>query len=211
MKRLPDKVAIVTGGSRGIGGATVKRFVEEGAKVAIFDVLKDEGERLAKDLCAQGHDVTYQTVDITSEREVADAVNAVVTKWGQLDILVNNAAIPGANKFAHELTVEEFDRVFNVNVKGSFLCTKYSVVPMMKQNDGAIVNFSSIYGLIGNDDIPGISRDQRRDTRDDQDRRDLLRALRNSREHGASRLDHDRAVPEGRRDLSARQASATST
>lgn len=154
MKRLPDKVAIVTGGSRGIGGATVKRFVEEGAKVAIFDVLKDEGERLAKDLCAQGHDVTYQTVDITSEREVADAVNAVVTKWGQLDILVNNAAIPGANKFAHELTVEEFDRVFNVNVKGSFLCTKYSVVPMMKQNDGAIVNFSSIYGLIGNDDIP---------------------------------------------------------
>jgi NAD(P)-dependent dehydrogenase (short-subunit alcohol dehydrogenase family) len=77
-----------------------------------------------------------------------------VSKWGKLDILVNNAAIPGANKFAHEMSVEEWDRVFAVNVKGSFLCTKYAVAPMMKQNDGAIVNFSSIYALIGNDDIP---------------------------------------------------------
>ena len=154
MKRLDDKVAIVTGGARGICGATVKRFVEEGAKVAIFDVLKDEGEALAKELQGKHYDVVYRNVDITNERDVADGVNAVVSKWGKLDILVNNAAIPGANKFAHEMSVEEWDRVFAVNVKGSFLCTKYAVVPMMKQNDGAIVNFSSIYALIGNDDIP---------------------------------------------------------
>jgi NAD(P)-dependent dehydrogenase (short-subunit alcohol dehydrogenase family) len=154
MKRLADKVAIVTGGSRGIGGATVKRFVEEGAKVAIFDVLKDEGEALAKELQGKHYDVVYRNVDITNEREVADAVSAVLSKWSKLDILVNNAAIPGANKFAHEMSVEEWDRVFAVNVKGSFLCTKYAVAPMMKQNDGAIVNFSSIYALIGNDDIP---------------------------------------------------------
>jgi NAD(P)-dependent dehydrogenase (short-subunit alcohol dehydrogenase family) len=154
VNRLADKVAIITGGSRGIGGATVKRFVEEGAKVAIFDVLKDEGDRLAKELSDQGYEVGYVNVDITNELEVADAVNGVVSKWGRLDILVNNAAIPGANKLAHEMSVEEWDRVFAVNVKGSFLCTKYAVVPMMKQNDGAIVNFSSIYALIGNDDIP---------------------------------------------------------
>jgi NAD(P)-dependent dehydrogenase (short-subunit alcohol dehydrogenase family) len=154
MNRLAGKVAIVTGGSRGIGGATVKRFVEEGAKVAIFDVLKDEGERLAQDLSGQNYDVVYSNVDITNEPEVAQAVNAVLSKWGKLDILVNNAAIPGANKFAHEMSGEEWDRVFAVNVKGSFLCTKYAVVPMMKQNGGAIVNFSSIYALIGNDDIP---------------------------------------------------------
>jgi len=154
MNRLLDKVAIVTGGSRGIGAATVKRFCEEGAKVAIFDVLKDEGEALAKTLYDQSHDVVYRNVDITSESEVAEAVNGVVSRWGHLDILVNNAAIPGANKFAHEMSVEEWDRVFAVNVKGSFLLTKYAVVPMMKQNDGSIVNFSSIYGLIGNDDIP---------------------------------------------------------
>ena len=119
MKRLADKVAIVTGGSRGIGGATVKRFVEEGAKVAIFDVLKDEGEALAKELQGKGYDVVYRNVDITNEREVADAVNAVVSKWGKLDILVNNAAIPGANKFAHEMSVEEWDRVFAVNVRAA--------------------------------------------------------------------------------------------
>jgi NAD(P)-dependent dehydrogenase (short-subunit alcohol dehydrogenase family) len=154
MARLADKVAIVTGGSRGIGSATVERFVEEGAKVAIFDVLKDKGEALAEKLQGEGYDVVYRNVDITSEREVADGVNDVVSKWGKLDILVNNAAIPGANKFAHEMSVEEWDRVFSVNVKGSFLCTKYAVVPMMKKNDGAIVNFSSIYALIGNDDIP---------------------------------------------------------
>jgi NAD(P)-dependent dehydrogenase (short-subunit alcohol dehydrogenase family) len=154
MKRLADKVAIVTGGSRGIGGATVKRFLEEGARVAIFDVLKDEAEHLAKELRDGGHDVDYANVDITRESEVADAINQVVSKWGKLDILVNNAAIPGANKLSHELSVEEWELVFNVNVKGSFLCTKYAVVPMMKQKDGAIVNFSSIYGLIGNDDIP---------------------------------------------------------
>ena len=154
MNRLADKVAIVTGGSRGIGGATAKRFVEEGAKVAIFDVLKDEGAHLAKELSDEGHAVVYLNVDITNEREVADAVDRVVSKWGRLDILVNNAAIPGANKLAHEMSVEEWDRVFAVNVKGSFLCTKYAVVPMMKQSDGSIVNFSSIYALIGNDDIP---------------------------------------------------------
>jgi NAD(P)-dependent dehydrogenase (short-subunit alcohol dehydrogenase family) len=154
MKRLAGKIAIVTGGSRGIGGATVKRFVEEGARVAIFDVLKEEGERLATDLSGRGYEVDYLCVDITNEREVSVAVDAVASKWGKLDILVNNAAIPGANKFAHELAVEDWDRVFSVNVKGSFLCTKYAVVPMMKQNEGAIVNFSSIYGLIGNDDIP---------------------------------------------------------
>jgi NAD(P)-dependent dehydrogenase (short-subunit alcohol dehydrogenase family) len=78
MKRLADKVAIVTGGSRGIGGATVKRFVEEGPKVAIFDVLKDAGEALDKELQGKDYDVVYRNADITNEREVADAVSAAV-------------------------------------------------------------------------------------------------------------------------------------
>jgi NAD(P)-dependent dehydrogenase (short-subunit alcohol dehydrogenase family) len=154
MDRLAGKVAIITGGSRGIGGATVRRFLEEGARVAILDILKDEGERLAGELVDQGHKVVFRHVDITKEQEVAGAVQSVVSEWGKLDILVNNAAIPGANKFAHEVSVEEWDHVFAVNVKGSFLCTKYAVQPMMKQKAGAIVNFSSIYALVGNDDIP---------------------------------------------------------
>ena len=83
MKRLADKVAIVTGGSRGIGGATVKRFVEEGAKVAIFDVLKDEGEALAKELQGKHYDVVYRNVDITNEREVADGGERRRVEMGQ--------------------------------------------------------------------------------------------------------------------------------
>ena len=79
MARRGGKVAIVTGGSRGIGRATVKRFVEEGAKVAILDVLKDESERLAKDLSGQGYDVVYSNFDITNEHDVAQAVNAVLS------------------------------------------------------------------------------------------------------------------------------------
>lgn len=154
MGRLQDKVSIVTGGSRGIGGATVRRFVEEGSKVAIFDVLPEEGEALAAELRGKGFDVIYQTVNITREEEVKSAVANVIGKWGRLDILVNNAGIPGVNKFAHEVTVDEWDRVFDVNVKGMFLCTKHSVPQMMKQISGAIVNFSSIYGLIGNIDLP---------------------------------------------------------
>jgi len=151
MGRLQDKIAIVTGGSRGIGGATVRRFVEEGAKVAIFDLLVDDGQRLAAEFDGAA---SFLKVDIANESEVEAAVGTVVRQWGGLDILVNNAAIPGANKFAHECSAEEWDRVFSINVKGSFLCTKYAVRPMMERKSGSIVNFSSIYALIGNDDIP---------------------------------------------------------
>jgi len=154
MGRVAEKIAIVSGGARGIGGATVRRFVEEGAKVAIFDVLNEEGHRLAKQLAEQGFEAIYCNVDITHEQQVTAAIESVITKWGRIDILVNNAAITGVNKFAHEVTVEEWDHVFDVNVKGSFLCTKHAVKHMMAQKAGSIVNFSSIYGLIGNDDLP---------------------------------------------------------
>ena len=149
--RLQDKVSIVTGGSRGIGAATVKRFAEEGAKVVNFDTLQDEGEALAKKL---GDRVSYRNVDITKEANVIAAVKSVADAHGRVDILVNNAGIPGVNKYAHEVDVADWDKVFDVNVKGMFLCTKHTLPHMMKQKSGAIVNFSSIYGLIGNNDLP---------------------------------------------------------
>ncbi|HET7315761.1 SDR family oxidoreductase [Salinisphaera sp.] len=153
-KRMQDKVAIVTGGARGIGGATVERFVEEGARVAIFDVLADEGKALARKLSDAGHEVDFHEVDITREDSVAEAVSAVADKHGRIDALVNNAAIVGVNKLAHEVDVKEWDQVFAVNVRGSFLCTKHVTPHMINNGRGSIVNFSSIYGLIGNIDIP---------------------------------------------------------
>ncbi|WP_284777927.1 SDR family oxidoreductase [Agrobacterium sp. lyk4-40-TYG-31] len=154
MARLANKVAIVTGGSTGIGEATCLRFAEEGAKVAIFDVSVEQGAAVVQSIKAKGGEASFHRVDVSEESDVAQAVAAVVGAWGKLDILVNNAAVTGVNKFAHEVTVEEWDRIFAINVRGTFLCTKHAVRQMMEAKTGSIVNFSSIYGLIGNDDLP---------------------------------------------------------
>ncbi|MGO6694397.1 SDR family NAD(P)-dependent oxidoreductase [Rhizobium johnstonii] len=154
MSRLRDKIAIVTGGSTGIGEATCHRFAEEGAKVAVFDVVAEQGERVAQSIREGGGDAAFYKVDVSKEDEVAPAIEQVLKAWGKLDILVNNAAVTGVNKLAHDVTVDEWDRIFAINVRGVFLCTKHAVKPMMAAKRGSIVNFSSIYGLIGNDDLP---------------------------------------------------------
>ncbi|MGO7017040.1 SDR family NAD(P)-dependent oxidoreductase [Rhizobium leguminosarum] len=154
MSRLRDKIAIVTGGSTGIGEATCHRFAEEGAKVAIFDVVAEQGAHVAETIRNAGGEAAFYRVDVSKEDEVAPAIEQVVKAWGKLDILVNNAAVTGVNKLAHDVTVDEWDRIFAINVRGVFLCTKHAVKPMMAAKGGSIVNFSSIYGLIGNDDLP---------------------------------------------------------
>jgi NAD(P)-dependent dehydrogenase (short-subunit alcohol dehydrogenase family) len=154
MARLGGKIAIITGGGTGIGEATCHRFIEEGAKVAILDFNADTGQATAADLVAKGGEAVFLKTDVSQEADVAAATKSVVERWGTIDILVNNAAIPGVNKFAHEVSVEEWDRVFAINVRGPFLCTKHVVPTMMQAGRGSIVNFSSIYGLIGNDDLP---------------------------------------------------------
>lgn len=154
MARLGGKVAVITGGGTGIGEATCHRFVEEGARVAILDVDAESADATAEALAAKGGEAMVVRTDVSEEADVRAAVRAVLDRWGTVDVLVNNAGIPGVNRFAHEVTVEEWDRVFAVNVRGPFLCTKHVVPTMMKARRGAIVNFSSIYGLIGNDDLP---------------------------------------------------------
>ena len=149
MDRLKGKVAIVTGGSVGIGRACVARMSEEGAKVAIFDVMDAEGIALAGDLAAKGRDVVFMSVDVSDEAAVASAVGAVAARFGRLDVLVNNAGISGAAKPTHEVTEAEWDRVQAVNVKGVFFCTKHVIPVMRKAGGGSIVNLSSIAGLVG--------------------------------------------------------------
>jgi NAD(P)-dependent dehydrogenase (short-subunit alcohol dehydrogenase family) len=154
MPRLEDKVAIITGGGTGIGEATCERFAQEGARVAIFDVDLASAEKTAERLRGGGYEAVAIRVDVTKEDTITEGVRQVIDRWGKIDILVNNAGIPGANKFTHEATVEEWDLVFAVNARGPFLCSKHVLPHMMAAKRGSIVNFSSIYGLIGNDDLP---------------------------------------------------------
>ncbi len=154
MSRLSNKVAIVTGGGTGIGEATCLRFAEEGARVVIFDVNADHGRKVADLIEDNGGEAAFFHVDVSNESSVERGVAAAVDRWSTIDILVNNAAITGVNKLAHEVSVEEWDHIFAVNVRGPFLCTKHVIPHMMKSKSGSIVNFSSIYGLIGNDDLP---------------------------------------------------------
>ena len=154
MARLKDKIAIVTGGGTGIGEATCHRFAEEGARVAIFEKNAATGAKTEQALRAKGGEALFLEVDVSNEDSVRTAVARVIDRWGRIEILVNNAAVTGVNKFTHEVTLDEWDAVFAVNVRGVFLCTKHVVPHMMQVKSGSIVNFSSIYGLIGNDDLP---------------------------------------------------------
>ena len=135
MDRLKGKVAIVTGGSSGIGKAIVEAFEKEGATVCVFDI-KGEGENFYK-------------VSVAEEAEIKSAVESVVEKYGKIDVLVNNAGIPGPLKNTHELDVEDWDTLMNINARGVFVCSKY-VIPNMKENGGgSIINMSSIFGTFG--------------------------------------------------------------
>lgn len=154
MNRLDGKVAAITGAALGLGKATALRMAEEGAAVAILDMLDAEGEALAESLRAAGRQAAYWRCDVSREAEVRDTLAAVVERFGRLDILVNNAGVAGPSKPTHEITEAEWDRVQAVNVKGVFFCTKHAVPALKAAGGGAIINLSSIYGLVGAPDVP---------------------------------------------------------
>lgn len=140
--KLENKVAIVTGGARGIGEAIVRKFVEEGAKVVIADVLEKEGNALAVELRRQGHEVFFVYTDVSSTEAVKRVTDYAVDKFGRIDILSNNAGvnIPGS---VIELSEEDWDKTMNVNVKSYFLMAKYVLPYMQKVGGGAVVNMAS--------------------------------------------------------------------
>ncbi|MGM0480551.1 MAG: SDR family NAD(P)-dependent oxidoreductase [Pseudomonadota bacterium] len=154
MQRLKTKVAVVTGGSVGIGAATATRMAEEGAAVAILDCQDQEGEALAEQLKERGLKAGYWHCDVSKEQQVKQVMDEVAETFGSLTVLVNNAGIAGPNKATHELSEEEWDSVQNVNVKGVFLCTKHAIPYMQKAGLGSIINLSSIYGLVSAPDVP---------------------------------------------------------
>ena len=137
--RFKDKVAIVTGGARGIGRAIAERLASEGAKVAIWDVI--EAKPVANGI--------FQKVDITDSAAVNNAVREVVDSWGKIDILVNNAGIT-RDKLLLRMTEGDWDAVINVNLKGTYIVTRAVLPVMIKNRYGRIVNISSVIGIMGN-------------------------------------------------------------
>jgi NAD(P)-dependent dehydrogenase (short-subunit alcohol dehydrogenase family) len=154
MNRLAGKVAVVTGAALGLGRASVIRMAEEGAAVAVTDVLEQQGRVLAEELAGRGLDVGFWRLDVADEANVARVIGEVVSRFGRLDVLVNNAGVSGANKPTHELTEAEWDWVQAINVKGVFFCTKHAIPHLRAAGGGSIINLSSIYGLIGAADVP---------------------------------------------------------
>ena len=154
MNRVLGKVCVVTGASVGIGRACALKLAAEGAKLALFDVLDEAGQELLRELQSRSVEVGYWHVDVSRERDVAAAMDAVAQRFGAIDVLVNNAGIAGANKPTHLLTEAEWDSVQAINVKGVFLCTKHAIPHMQRRGSGSIVNLSSIYGLVGAADVP---------------------------------------------------------
>jgi NAD(P)-dependent dehydrogenase (short-subunit alcohol dehydrogenase family) len=130
------------------------RLAQEGAKVAVTDILDDDGPKVADQIIKSGGTAAFWKLDVTNERQVRQVITEVANRWGTINILVNNAGIVGVNKPTHEVTEEEWDRVMAVNVKGVFFCTKHVIPYMKKAGGGSIINISSIYGLIGAADVP---------------------------------------------------------
>lgn len=149
MGRLDGKVALISGGARGMGKAEARLFAEEGAKVAVCDVRDDEGKAVAESI---GAAAVYQHLDVTSEDAWAEAVAATTGAFGKMDVLVNNAGIAEAAPLA-EMTLESYRRVTEVNQTGVFLGMRAAVEPMTAAGGGSILNISSIDGLIGMNNI----------------------------------------------------------
>ena len=145
MGRLDGKVAIITGGARGIGGATAKRFVEQGAHVVITDVLEDVGSALAAELGDQARFVRH---DVTDEEAWTAVVDSTVADHGKIDVLVNNAGILLFSSL-EETTKEQFENLINVNLMGTFLGIRQVGPHMREAGQGSIVNISSADGLDG--------------------------------------------------------------
>ena len=146
--RLAGKVAFISGGARGMGATEAKLFANEGAAVAIGDVLEGAGKRTEAEINQSGGQALFVSLDVTSEQSWLDAIGATVAKFGRLDILVNNAGV-SAHGMIEFTTEADWDRVMDVNSKGPFLGTKAAIPEMRKSGGGSIINISSQLGLVG--------------------------------------------------------------
>ena len=150
--RLDNKVALISGGARGMGATEARMFAQEGAKVVIGDVLEEEGRQTEAAINESGGECLFVALDVTDESNWEQAVAAAVNRFGKLDILVNNAGIARISN-VENTSADEWDLVMDINAKGVFLGTKAAIPAMREAGGGSIVNISSIAGLVGREDF----------------------------------------------------------
>lgn len=146
MGRLDGRVAVITGGASGIGAGTVARFVEEGARVVVADLQHDAGREVAAEF---GDAAVFHQTDVTTEADVAGAVDLAVAHFGRLDVMFNNAGIMGAVGSIAEMTEESWDRTMDILLKGVFFGTKHAARVMIPQGSGSILSTASIAAVAG--------------------------------------------------------------
>lgn len=145
--RLKDKVALVTGAASGMGESAARLFAREGAKVVVADILEKEGADVVSGIIQSGGDAFFILLDVTSEDQWQNAIEATLSRYGRLDVLINNAGLSGA--VPDRMDVAYFDKLMAVNARGNFLGMKYVIPLMQKAGGGSIVNMSSVSGIIG--------------------------------------------------------------
>jgi NAD(P)-dependent dehydrogenase (short-subunit alcohol dehydrogenase family) len=144
------KVILITGGASGIGEATAIKFATEGVKVVISDIQEDKGKKVVDRIRQKGGEAIFIRADVSREEDVREMIKKTVDQYGRLDYAFNNAGIEGQSAPTHELSMENFDKIMQINVKGVWTCMKYELEQMVKQGDGgAIVNTASVAGVVG--------------------------------------------------------------
>lgn len=154
MNRVIGKVIIVTGGATGIGQAACYLLAEEGAIIALLDTNNQLSKNTITTIQSKGGKAKFWHMDVTNEGMIKKVFSDILNTFGHIDVLVNNVGFIGSNKPTDKLTESEWDQVMNINVKGTFFCTKHVIPHLKKNGGGSIINISSIHGLLGSPDYP---------------------------------------------------------
>jgi len=148
---LSGKVALVTGGGAGLGRVFCETLAKAGAKISCVDLQKEWAEETVQILQSKGSEALSINADLTNQKDVKKMLDKTIEKFGRLDIAVNNAGVGTKSARIHEISIEDWDRLMNINLRGVFLCMKEELGIMLKQQSGCIINLSSILGLVALD------------------------------------------------------------
>ncbi|MEH2374172.1 SDR family oxidoreductase [Nostoc sp.] len=152
--KFDGKVSLVTGGTSGIGRATAIAFANEGAKVVFTGRREEEGQKVVEVIKQTGGEATFLRADVSQEEDIKVTIEKTIETYGRLDYAFNNAGIESPVTPLHEQSLDKFDELMAINVRGVFLSMKYEIIQMLQQGSGVIVNTSSIAGLIA---FPGVA------------------------------------------------------